>query len=96
MPTQQTNLTSETARDAAVLDLDLSIASVKGAMDDTLAAARPNASIATLDDAFSEHGAAGLTAAAMRSVLSVLKQYWRAFQERCQRQSLRAGLARPE
>src|SRR5215471_4148627 len=41
MPTQQTNLTSETERDAAVLGL--SIALVKEAMDDTWAAARPNA-----------------------------------------------------
>jgi hypothetical protein len=54
MPTQQTNLTSETERDAAVLGLDLSIALVKEAMDDTLAAARPNACIAALDDALSE------------------------------------------
>ena len=91
MPTQPTNLTSETARAAAVLDLDLSIA-LEEAMDDSLAAARPITSIAALDDAFLEQGAAGLTAAAMRSVLSVLKQYWLAFQERHQRQSLRASL----
>jgi uncharacterized protein YjiS (DUF1127 family) len=93
MPTQQTNLTSEAACDSAVLGLDLSIASVKEAMADPLAAARPNASIATaLDDAFSEHGAAGPTAASMRSALSVLKRYWRAFQERRQHLSLRASL----
>jgi uncharacterized protein YjiS (DUF1127 family) len=94
MPTQQTNLTSETERDAAVLglDLDLSIALVKEAMDGTLAAARPNASIAALDDALSEKDAAGLTAASTRSVLSLLKRYWRAFQERRQRQSLRTTL----
>jgi uncharacterized protein YjiS (DUF1127 family) len=92
MPTQQTNLTSETERDAAVLGLELSIALVKEAMDDTLAAARPNASIAAPDDALSEKDAAGLTVASTRSVLSLLKQYWRAFQERRQRQSLRATL----
>src|SRR3982750_74793 len=51
MPAQQTNLTSETERDAAVLGLDLSIVLVKEAMDDTLAAARPNASMAALHDA---------------------------------------------
>jgi uncharacterized protein YjiS (DUF1127 family) len=89
MPTQQTNLTSGTERDAAVLGLDLSIALVKEAMDDTLATARPNASIAALDDALSEKDAAG---ASTRSVLSLLKRYWRAFQERRQRQSLRATL----
>ena len=92
MPIQQTNLTSETERDAAVLGLDLSIALVKEAIDDTLAAARPNASIAALDDALSEKHAAGLTAASTRSLLSLLKRYWRAFQERRRRQSLRATL----
>ena len=93
MLTQQTNLTSEAACDSAVLGLDLSIASVKEAMADTLAAARPNASIATaLDDALSEKDAAGLTATSTRSVLSLLKRYWRAFQERRQHLSLRASL----
>jgi len=92
MPTQQTNLTSETGRDAAVFGLDLSIALAKEAMDDTLAAARPNASIAALDEAMSDKDAAGLTAAPTRSVLSLLKRYWRAFQERRRRRSLRATL----
>jgi uncharacterized protein YjiS (DUF1127 family) len=90
MPTQQTNLTSKTERDAAVLDL--SIVLVKEAMDDTLAATRPNGSIAALDNALSEKDAAGLTAASTRSVLGLLKRYWRAFQERRQRQTLRATL----
>lgn len=89
MPPQQTNVTSETGRDAAVLGLDLSIALVKEAMDGTLAAARP---IAALDYALSEKDAAGLTAASTRSVLSLLKRYWRAFQERRRRQGLRATL----
>ena len=92
MPPQQTNVTSETGRDAAVLGLDPSIALVKEAMDGTLAAARPNASIAALDDALSEKDAAGLAVASMRSVLSLLKRYWRVFQERRRRQSLRATL----
>jgi uncharacterized protein YjiS (DUF1127 family) len=81
MPTQQTNLTSETEQDAAVLGLDLSIALVKEALGDTLTAARPNASIAALDDALSEKDA-GRTAASTRSVLSLIKRYWRAFRER--------------
>ena len=81
MPTQQTNLTSETEQDAAVLGLDLSIALVKEALGDTLTAARPNASIAALDDALSEKDA-GRTVASTRSVLSLFKRYWRAFRER--------------
>jgi uncharacterized protein YjiS (DUF1127 family) len=81
MPTQQTNLTSETEQDAAVLGLDLSIALVKEALGDTLTAARPNASIAALDDALSEKDA-GRTAASTRSILSLFKRYWRAFRER--------------
>lgn len=92
MPTQQTKLASETEREAAVLGPDLSIALAKEAMDGTLAAARPDASIAALDDALSEKDAAGLTAASTRSVLSLLKRFWRAFQERRQRLSLRATL----
>jgi uncharacterized protein YjiS (DUF1127 family) len=51
MPPQQTNLTSETGRDAA-----------------------------------------GVAATSARSVLSLLKRYWRSFQERFQRQSLRTTL----
>jgi uncharacterized protein YjiS (DUF1127 family) len=76
MPTQQTNLTSETERDAAVLGLDLSVALVKEAMDDAL----------------SDKDAAGLPAASTRSVSSLLKRYWRAFHEWRQRQSLRDTL----
>jgi uncharacterized protein YjiS (DUF1127 family) len=91
MPPQQTNNISETERDAA--GLDLSIALAKDVMDEALAAARLNASIAALDDALSEKDAAEPTAASTRSVLSLLKRYWRAFQERRQRQSLRAGLS---
>ena len=92
MPPQQTNLTSETGRDAAGLGLDLSIALVKDAMGEALAAARPDASIVVLRDALSEKDAAGPPAASTRSVLSLLERYWRAFQERRQRQSLRATL----
>jgi uncharacterized protein YjiS (DUF1127 family) len=91
MPPQQTNLTSETGRDAAGLGLDLSIALVKDAMGEALAAARPDASIVALRDALSEKDA-GPPAASTRSVLSLLKGYWRAFQERRQRQRLRASL----
>jgi uncharacterized protein YjiS (DUF1127 family) len=92
MPPQQTNLTSETGRDAAGLRLDLAIALVKDATGDALAAARPDASIAALRDAFSEKEAAGLPAASTRSVLSLLQGYWRAFQDRRQRERLRVSL----
>jgi uncharacterized protein YjiS (DUF1127 family) len=93
MPPQQTNITSDTEGDAAGLGLALPIALARDAMDGALAAARLNASIATLDDASSEKDAAGPTAASTRNVLGLLKRYWRAFQERRQRQTLRAGLA---
>jgi uncharacterized protein YjiS (DUF1127 family) len=92
MTTQQANLTSEPVRDAAALGLDLSIALVKEAVGDTLAATRPHVPIAALDDAGSDKDAAGLTAASPRSVLNLLKRYWRTFLERSQRQSLRASL----
>jgi uncharacterized protein YjiS (DUF1127 family) len=64
MPPQQTNLTSETGRDAT----------------------------AALDGALSEKDAARPQATSARNVLSLLKRYWRAFQEQCQRQRLRAAL----
>jgi uncharacterized protein YjiS (DUF1127 family) len=90
MPTEQTNLSSET--DAAGLGLDLSIALVPDAMDGALAAARPNASPVALDGALSAKDAARPAAASARRVLSVLKRYWRAFQQRRRRQGLRATL----
>jgi uncharacterized protein YjiS (DUF1127 family) len=90
MPAQQTNLISETSRDVAVLGLSTTL--VKEAMDDTLAAVRPNTSIAALDDALSDKDAAGLTAASAWSLLSLLKRYWRAFQQQRQRERLRASL----
>jgi uncharacterized protein YjiS (DUF1127 family) len=92
MPPQQTSLTSETGRDAAGLDLDLSIALVKDATGEALAAARPDGSIAALRDALSEKDAAGPPAASTRSVLSLLMEFWRAFQERRQSKSLRVSL----
>ena len=92
MPTQQTNLTSETGRDSAGVGFDFSIALVKEAMDDVLATARPNATIAALDGALSEKDAAEPPATSARSVLSLLKRYWLAFQERRKRQRSRATL----
>ena len=92
MPPQQTNLTSDTRRDATGLRLDLAIALAQDATGDALAAARPDASIASLTDAFSEKTAAGPPAAPTRRVLSLLQGYWRAFQERRQRERLRISL----
>ena len=89
MPPQQTNLTSETRRDAAGLGLNRSIALTKGAMGDALPAARHDTSIAALRDALSDKDAVGPPAGSTRSVLSVLKRYWRAFQKGRQRQRLR-------
>jgi uncharacterized protein YjiS (DUF1127 family) len=92
MPAQQTNLTSETGRDAAGLRLDPAVALVKGATGDALAEACPDASIAALRDAFSEKEAAGPPVASTRSVSSLLQRYWRAFRKRRQRERLRANL----
>jgi uncharacterized protein YjiS (DUF1127 family) len=92
MPTQQTNLTSQIGRDAAGLGLDLAIALVKKAKGDALAAARPDAPIAALRDRFPEKEVAGPPAASTRSVLSLLEGYWRAFQDRRQRERLRVSL----
>lgn len=92
MPPQQTNLISQTGRDAAGLRLDLSIASVKAANGDALAAVRPDASIAALRDALSEKHAAGPPAVSTRSVLSLLERYWRAFQDSGRRRRMRVSL----
>ena len=94
MPPQQTNITPETESNAAGLGLDLPIALAKDAMVEALAAQRLNASIATRDDALSEKETAGPTASSTRSVLSLLKRYWRAFQARRQRES--SGTALPD
>ncbi|KJC35205.1 hypothetical protein UB31_28700 [Bradyrhizobium sp. LTSP849] len=83
MPPQQTNISSGIERDAARRSLNLSIVSAKSAVDQALAA-RLKASAAALDNALSDKNAAGPTAASTRSVLGLLKQYWRAFRERRQ------------
>lgn len=87
MLAQQTNVSSEIEVDAAGRGLNLSIVSAKNAMDAALAA-RLKATAAALDDALQEKNAAAPT----RSVLGLLGRAWRAFQERRQRQSLRASL----
>ncbi len=91
MRPQQTNLTSETGRDAAGLRLDPAIALVN-ATGDALAEACPDASIAALRDAFSEKEAAGPPVASTRSVVSLLQGYWRAFRKRRQRERWRVNL----
>jgi uncharacterized protein YjiS (DUF1127 family) len=91
MPPQQTNISSGIEGDAARRGLDLAIVQAKDAIDQALAA-RLKASAAALDNALSDKNAAGPTAASTRSVLGLLKQYWRAFRERRQGQSLRANL----
>jgi uncharacterized protein YjiS (DUF1127 family) len=88
MSPQQTNFTSETGRDTAKLRLDLAIPLVKDAPGNDLAEVRPDASITALRDASSEKEAAGPPVASTRSVLSVLRGYWRAFRRRRQTESL--------
>jgi uncharacterized protein YjiS (DUF1127 family) len=91
MPTQPTNLTSDARPEAAGVPFDVSIAFVKEAMDNVLATARPNVTIAALDGALQEkQGRPPPTPA--QSVLSLLKRYWRSLQERYRRQRLRATL----
>lgn len=92
MPPQQTNLTSETKRDAAAIGLDRSIALVIGAMGGTLPAARHDASIAALRDAVSEKDAAGPPATATQRVFGLLARYWRALQDSRRSRSLRVSL----
>ncbi|MES1149268.1 MAG: DUF1127 domain-containing protein [Bradyrhizobium guangdongense] len=84
MPPQQTNIPSGPERDAAGLDLDLHIA---------LAAARLNASVAPPDGALSERDPAGSMAASTPRIVSWLKRYWCAFQQRRQRLDSRAAVA---
>ncbi|MGW1421288.1 DUF1127 domain-containing protein [Bradyrhizobium manausense] len=86
MPPQQTNISPGIEGDAARRGLNLSIVSAKSAVDQALAA-RLKASAAALDK-----DAAGPTAASTRSVLGLLRRVWLAFQERCQRPSLRVNL----
>jgi uncharacterized protein YjiS (DUF1127 family) len=83
MPPQLTNISPEIAGDAARRGVTLSIVSAKSAVDQALAE-RLKASAAALDNALSEKDAAGPTAASTRSVLGLLKQYWRAFRQRRQ------------
>jgi uncharacterized protein YjiS (DUF1127 family) len=89
MPTRPTNLPSATGRDAAGRGHDDSVALVKNAMDDMLAAARADAAIAAPDVALPEKDAAGAPVPSTRSVLNLLQRYWRTFQERRQRHGLR-------
>jgi uncharacterized protein YjiS (DUF1127 family) len=63
--------------------------SAKSAVDQALAA-RLKASAAALDNALSDKDVAGPTAASTRGILGLVKQYWRAFQQR--RQSPRLSL----
>ena len=86
MPPQLTNITSEPGGDAARPALPVAWAN---AMDEAWAAARLNASLATPLDALSETDRTAST----RSVLGLLRLYWRAFQGRRRRENLRAALS---
>ena len=87
MPPHLTNISPGIEGDAARHRLNLSIVQARDAIDQALAA-RLKASAAALDDALSEKDAAGPPAAATWSVLGLLRQYWRAFQERRQNPQL--------
>lgn len=92
MPPQQTNVTSETGRDAAGARLELTAALAKDALSDGSARACPDASIAALRDAFSEKEAVGPPVASTQSIVSLLQGYWRAFRKWRQRERFRVSL----
>jgi uncharacterized protein YjiS (DUF1127 family) len=92
MPPQQTNVRSETGRDAAGPRLELTTALAQDAMSDGSVMACPDASIAALRDAFSEKEAVGPPLASTRRVLSLLQRYWRAFRQWRQRERFRVNL----
>jgi uncharacterized protein YjiS (DUF1127 family) len=92
MPPQQTNVTSETGRDAAGPRLELTTALAKDATSGGSAMACPDASIAALRDAFSEEEAVGPPVASTPSVLSLLQRYWRGFRKWRQRERFRVSL----
>lgn len=81
MPPQQTNFTSETGRDAARLPLDFAVSLAKDTLHNTSAEVHPDAFIAAPKDAASEKQAAGPPVPSVRSVLSMLLGFWRAFRE---------------
>ena len=87
MPPQQTNLLSETGRDAAGRHLDLAL--VQDATGDALASAPPDPSVAAPADAFPKEETAGPPAASTRNVSGLLLRYWRAFWERRRYERLR-------
>jgi len=89
MPPQLTNISPEIEGDASRRGLNLSIVQAKSAVDQALAA-RLKASAAALDNALADKDAARPTAAATRSILSLVKQYWLAFRQR--RQNSRPSL----
>jgi uncharacterized protein YjiS (DUF1127 family) len=89
MPPQQTSFTSETGRDAAGLRFELAIPLMRDAPGNASGEVCPDPAIAAPRDASSEKQAAGPPVASTRSILSVLRGYWRAFRERRQVQNLR-------
>jgi uncharacterized protein YjiS (DUF1127 family) len=92
MPPQQTNVTSETGRDAAGPRLELTSALAKDAMSDGSAMMCPDASIAALRDAFSEKDAVGPPVASTPRVSSLFQRCWRAFRTWRQRERFRIHL----
>jgi uncharacterized protein YjiS (DUF1127 family) len=85
-----TNLTAE--RDAASRGLGHPIAAATNVAHGVLAAARPDAPIATLRDALSDKEAAAPPGAPMSSLFSLLAQCWLAFRAGQRRRRLRVDL----
>ena len=90
MSPQKPNLASQTGSEVAALGR--SAAFMTDAADNVLAAASPDAVLAT--HAVPENTAAASRATATRTMLTILKRYWRGSQERRQRQRMRIALYR--
>ena len=91
MPPQQTNLIRDRAGCRSTRPRPLHRIGERG-HGRHFGSGAPQCVHCSADDALSEKDAAGLAAASTRSVPGLLKRYWRAFQKRRQRQSLRASL----
>ncbi|MEH2486957.1 DUF1127 domain-containing protein [Bradyrhizobium sp. AZCC 2230] len=87
MPPQLTNISPGIEGDAARRGLKLSIVQAKSAVDQALAA-RLKASAAALDDTLSDKNAGGPAAASTQGIFGLLRQYWRALQQRRQNRPL--------
>ncbi len=91
MPPHQTNATIDAAH-VSGLNVDLSIASVTGAISSVQPSTQSEASIAALREVLSEKDAAGPPATPTWLVIRLIGWCWRALQERRRRNTVRDSL----